>query len=148
MKFIIILLLLTYISSINYSYDDTILCVSSKSNTVILERGLQNCDHHDENENQDENETHNEENNSIKKITHENDCKDYKLSDFESYNSLYKSKISNKNIKTINKFNYILKNYNYKISFKSEIKKKLNFNKLNIAYSSIPKQIKSTIILT
>jgi hypothetical protein len=107
-----------------------------------LERGLQSCDHHDEDEN------HDEDINSIKKVTHENDCKDYKLSDFENYNSLYKSKISNKNIKTINKFNFTLKNYNYKISFKSEIKKKLNFNKLNIAYSSIPKQIKSTIILT
>ena len=132
MKFFIFILLFNYLFSLNYSYNDSIICISD--NSIEIERAMQVCDYC---------ESFKTDNGTISK----DDCKDYKIISHEKLQKTYKIKFVSK-IKTIQNYLYFQNtNNNYKISIKYELKKKFLYSK-RILYNQILKQIKSTVIIS
>jgi len=132
MKLIVLILISTYLLSINNFHEGNILCVSEDS--IELEKPLQTCKHHFS---------------ETGDLFKEKDCDDHELPFVKTYQSNYKLKFIDKSIKFFGDLNSIWENYEYNISLKSELKKKLNHNKIKIIYHSYHlKQTKSTIIRT
>jgi len=132
MKIIILILISTYLLSANNFHEGNILCISEGS--IELEKPLQTCEHH------------------IFEVTdsfRDKDCLDHELPSIDTYQSNYKLKFIDKSTRFFSVLNSIWENYEYKVSLKSELKKRLNYNKIKLVYSSYHlKQTKTTVIRT
>ena len=120
--------------SINNHQEGMVLCISE--NSVELEKPLQICEHHTP---------------TNTKNLQEGNCTDHELPCIAKHQSNLKIKFINKAIKAIKaiyKLNFTYKNYEYKISLKEELKKKINYYQKNLIPNQRIKQIKTTIILT
>ncbi len=135
MKLILSILIFTFLSSVISYQEGTIICVSEDS--VELENPFQDCEHHTQNETESKN-----------FIDSNDNCKDFQITNmnFHKKDNSFKLIHITKTFK-YSKINLAIPFYEYKISVKDELRKKISYNKIKI-YNPILKHIKTVVILT